>query len=67
MDNNFFLLTQQEYKEIVYAIECAGDIGYTDITATMAENVGAVYAIMAVINVAERSQQERIQTLGGAK
>lgn len=57
----YFLLTQGEITEIKAAIEFAMEVGYSDLVAKLAEDAGAIYAIDAVIGVAEREQGERNQ------
>lgn len=55
-------LTHNEIKEIRVIMEFAMEAGYTDILAKLAEDVGALAGIDAILCVAERSQHEGIQT-----
>lgn len=61
-EEQYFLLTQNEIKEIRAIIEFAMEAGYTDVLAKLAEDVGALAGVDAILCVAERSQHERIQT-----
>lgn len=63
MDEKYFLLTQEEYKELKVCLELAAEVGYSDITAKLAEDVAALYSIWSILDIANRSQQERIQTI----
>ena len=62
-EGKYFILTHYEIKEIRSLIEYAMEAGYTDILAKLAEDVGALAGVDAILNVAERSQYERIQTV----
>lgn len=62
-EKKYFLLTHNEIKEIRAIIEFAMEAGYTDVLAKLAEDVGALAGVDAILCVAERSQYERIQTV----
>ena len=67
MDEKYFLLTKEEYEEVKSCVQFALEIGYKDMVAKFAEDLGSLFSIDSIMSIAERSQQERIQTLGGAK
>ena len=62
MDDKYFLLTKEEYEEVKSCVQFALEIGYKDMVARFAEDLGSLYSIGSIMSIAERSQQERIQS-----
>jgi hypothetical protein len=62
MNEKYFLLTKEEYEEVKSCIQFALEIGYKDMFARFAEDLGSLYSIGSIMSIAERSQQERIQS-----